>query len=542
MDIKTIKSMTIKELDLSIRATNCLARAEIFTVQDLLDKIKTPDDMIRIRNMGKKSADEIYAKMESLGITMFMGNCISEDQFEININLSVENIGLSDSTLGILRESGIKTVSELMYEIDSVNGPSRIKLDVDDYKEICRAIQALDLRLGVFNEPISALGIFDGLKTKLETLYDEIHDILKVGFSGLLDDLDLPSDAVRTAKQLKKAGYLLVGYPGLDDPEICKKLKIYFLSQPLSFIGVSENVEKRMNLARGNRIRLDYFARRSVRTWYSIIQDYEDCAEIAEKLKKLQFTFRVGQGIDDYLLGKEAFLEKNTLLYSPFEDLGISKQLYHTLIKKGITSVEQLVSFSATELNEQKIAGDAALASIRKALHSGRLLLKDDYLIKCQHCGGYIISNDTSRTICDECIAKQKRIKKISKLDITISGPDYGSYSNLSSGFTLYANIKNTTSDLLKVRLHDFYVVEENKQISFRYFLNGYSFDEETIMPGTVKSAGKIWDTSRFQYSTFLASDAYIIVTVKIATEDHKRMYKFIEKDGKWVIDDFFTA
>ena len=133
-------------------------------------------------------------------------------------------------------------------------------------------------------------------------------------------------------------------------------------------------------------------------------------------------------------------------------------------------------------------------------------------------------------------------MKKISKLDMTISGPDYGSYTNLSAGFTLYANMKNTTSDLLKVRLHDFYVVEDDKQISYRYFLNGYSFDEEIIMPGTVKSAGKIWDTTRFQYSTFLASDAYIIVSIKIASEDHKRMYKFVKKDGVWVIDDYFTV
>ena len=70
MNIKSAKSMTIKELDLSIRATNCLARAEIFTVQDLLDKIKTPDDMIRIRNMGKKSLEEVINKLDSMGLSL----------------------------------------------------------------------------------------------------------------------------------------------------------------------------------------------------------------------------------------------------------------------------------------------------------------------------------------------------------------------------------------------------------------------------------------------------------------------------------------
>ena len=48
------------------------------------------------------------------------------------------------------------------------------------------------------------------------------------------------------------------------------------------------------------------------------------------------------------------------------------------------------------------------------------------------------------------------------------------------------------------VRLIDFYVVERDKQISPEYFLDGYSFDEEMIMLGTVKSAGKIWDIERF--------------------------------------------
>lgn len=542
MDTETVKTMTIKELDLSIRSTNCLARAEIFTVQDLLDKIKTPDDLIHIRNMGKKSADEIYAKMESLGITLFMSNCISEEQFNTNAKMPIADIGLSEGTVNILCASGIKTVSDLMYELVSSTDITRIGLDTDDVKEISRAIESLGLRLGIFDEPISNLGIHDDLGSKLEATYGGIQDILKAGFSGLLDELEYPSDAVRTAKQLQKAGYLLMGYPGLDDPETCKKLRGYFLSQPLSYIGVSDAVEKRMTLARGSGVRLDYFGRRPVRMWYSILQDYDACVEIAEKLKKLQIQFRSAQAVNDLQLGKEAFLEKTTILYSPFEDLDISKQLYHALLKKGITSIQQLVSISASELSEQKIAGEAALASIRKALYSGRLLLKDDYLIKCEHCGEYIISSDTTRTVCDDCIAKQKRLKKISKLDMTISGPDYGSYTNLSAGFTLYANMKNTTSDLLKVRLHDFYVVEDDKQISYRYFLNGYSFDEEIIMPGTVKSAGKIWDTTRFQYSTFLASDAYIIVSIKIASEDHKRMYKFVKKDGVWVIDDYFTV
>lgn len=49
--------MTIDELDLSVRSFNCLKRANINTVEDLISK--TGEDMMKVRNMGKKSLDEV---------------------------------------------------------------------------------------------------------------------------------------------------------------------------------------------------------------------------------------------------------------------------------------------------------------------------------------------------------------------------------------------------------------------------------------------------------------------------------------------------
>ena len=60
--------MTIEELDLSVRSFNCLKRAGINTVEDLANK--TQDDMIKVRNLGKKSLDEVIAKLESLGLSL----------------------------------------------------------------------------------------------------------------------------------------------------------------------------------------------------------------------------------------------------------------------------------------------------------------------------------------------------------------------------------------------------------------------------------------------------------------------------------------
>ena len=61
-------SMTIDELDLSVRSFNCLKRANINTVEDLINK--TGEDMMKVRNMGKKSLDEVQKKLEMMGLSL----------------------------------------------------------------------------------------------------------------------------------------------------------------------------------------------------------------------------------------------------------------------------------------------------------------------------------------------------------------------------------------------------------------------------------------------------------------------------------------
>ena len=60
--------MTIEELDLSVRSFNCLKRAGINTVGDLVNK--SEDDMMKVRNLGRKSLEEVMAKLDSLGFTL----------------------------------------------------------------------------------------------------------------------------------------------------------------------------------------------------------------------------------------------------------------------------------------------------------------------------------------------------------------------------------------------------------------------------------------------------------------------------------------
>ena len=68
-DSKTkVLEMTIEELDLSVRSFNCLKRASINTVEDLTNR--TEEDMMRVRNLGRKSLEEVIAKLESLGLSL----------------------------------------------------------------------------------------------------------------------------------------------------------------------------------------------------------------------------------------------------------------------------------------------------------------------------------------------------------------------------------------------------------------------------------------------------------------------------------------
>lgn len=60
-----VLEMTIEDLELSVRSFNCLKRAGINTVGDLVKM--SPDDMMKIRNLGKKSYDEVMARLDSLG-------------------------------------------------------------------------------------------------------------------------------------------------------------------------------------------------------------------------------------------------------------------------------------------------------------------------------------------------------------------------------------------------------------------------------------------------------------------------------------------
>ncbi|MCR4605782.1 MAG: DNA-directed RNA polymerase subunit alpha [Eubacterium sp.] len=71
-DTKKVMDMSIDELELSVRSYNCLMRANIRTVEELTNK--TQDEMMKVRNLGRKSLDEVIGKLKELGLSLSDSN------------------------------------------------------------------------------------------------------------------------------------------------------------------------------------------------------------------------------------------------------------------------------------------------------------------------------------------------------------------------------------------------------------------------------------------------------------------------------------
>ena len=82
-----VLEMNIDELELSVRSYNCLKRAGINTVEELTNR--TPEDMMKVRNLGRKSLEEVLAKLKELGLQLNQG----EEQAETVRPKGMEYVG-----------------------------------------------------------------------------------------------------------------------------------------------------------------------------------------------------------------------------------------------------------------------------------------------------------------------------------------------------------------------------------------------------------------------------------------------------------------
>ena len=97
-----VLEMTIEELDFSVRTFNCLKRVGLDTVEDLTQL--TEDELYRVKNLGKKSAEEVIQKLHRLGLSL------RDPEKEELYARTIESLGLPFRITVNLKRAGINTI------------------------------------------------------------------------------------------------------------------------------------------------------------------------------------------------------------------------------------------------------------------------------------------------------------------------------------------------------------------------------------------------------------------------------------------------
>ena len=224
----------------------------------------------------------------------------------------------------------------------------------------------------------------------------------------------------------------------------------------------------------------------------------------------------------------------------PVNEFLDSKVTCSNLQKKGITTINQIISYTRKELIENKIVGDMALQGIIETIKKYKFHLKGDITYKCNNCGEEFIAAEehTSKHYCELCKEKAKRIKKVKEITVSIKGPAYGSYTNGSSGFTLFATVNNNSSKYEEISLKGFFVYHKNRQWASTSYLTGYKFETEHIMPKSSLTAGKIWSGYEWTSEKLVNGD---YISLYLGTKEKNYTFKFVLKESEFILDDYFV-
>ena len=109
-----VMKIEISDLGLSLRSYNCLNRAGIRTLGDLCER--TPEDMMKVRNLGRKSLEEVLSKMQEYGVHLKESPVEDEepgDAYSAIMDANIDEMELSIRSYNCLKRAGINTIGEL---------------------------------------------------------------------------------------------------------------------------------------------------------------------------------------------------------------------------------------------------------------------------------------------------------------------------------------------------------------------------------------------------------------------------------------------
>ena len=272
---------------------------------------------------------------------------------------------------------------------------------------------------------------------------------------------------------------------------------------------------------------------------WSFLKEYLTNREIAILLYSLdEYGFRIKDvNKEDYPDLVEFIIEKIEI---PVSDLGLSPRIFHRLHQHSIDTLAQLQMLSRQQLIENKIVGVTAMKELTRVLKDNHVHLAGDKIYTCAKCNAEFAAAEEpgDEHYCDDCAECIRRVKRIKDYLVTIDGPDYGSYTDGTRGFTIFATVHNKTRKMVEVKLRDFMIFCNNRQWASTSYLTGYNFISEHIMPQSSKTSAKIWSGIMWSNKRLTDGD-YVMFTVAI--KDKEYSYKFVMKSGKFEIDDYFT-
>jgi len=259
---------------------------------------------------------------------------------------------------------------------------------------------------------------------------------------------------------------------------------------------------------------------------------FREIIEVIEKQGYHLMDYNEEESIEDYINKKTAIA-----LTRLFNDSSILKKLD----ERGVSDVVSL-----QELCIEDIENDFGKIQIKQLIDElliNGITLKGDRIKKCDFCENEYIyvtnfSSDEKR-YCSECLDKVKRVQNIKNVDVELGMPDYSNFKGGEKGFYIMASIKNITKRLCRVKLNEFYLVSDARKWEPKYYLTGYQFEDEDLMPDTIKSVAKIWCGDSWTEKVIEKND-YVVVEITLK-DNVKQLYKFVYTGTGWRKDDFFS-
>ena len=224
----------------------------------------------------------------------------------------------------------------------------------------------------------------------------------------------------------------------------------------------------------------------------------------------------------------------------PISQLGLSTSLYQKLHQRYIETTSRLIELSRADLFANKVVGATAMKELVNSLAELRLHLKDDTFYTCTSCDAEFvgIKDSCEEHFCDDCYERIKRVRRMKDFVVTVDPPDYGSYTDGTKGFTIYATVHNKSKKMAEVKLKEFMLFCDNRQWTPMNNFVGYAFISEHILPNSSKTAGKVWSGLKWRDKRLEDGD-YVCFTISV--KEKVMAYKFVLKNGKFEINDYHT-